>query len=215
MRSICLPLFHLHLKMLHDMYMILITSPYLVFNSYYHEIHPHKEISHSQIGQKAGLNWMVVTPDETPCYHCQVTNNSQDTQQPDTPSRTRGIDHAIATRQGVTLQLWILTAYILRVLRSVTTQEETVHSPWKRWNTTHFLIKKNNQSIKTLIVFNVAQVIKVHVILRQKLTRSKPITWLPLIKQSHHSYGFKWFNLIVQCAQSCWWAKNPKLNWKI
>ena len=78
-----------------------------------------------------------------------------------------------------------------------------------------FLIKKNNQSIKTLMVFNVAQVIKVHVILRQKLTRSKPITWLPLIKQSHHAYGFKWFNLIVQCAQSCWWAKNPKLNWKI
>ena len=137
-------------KRLHDMYMILITCPYLVFNSYYHEIHPHKEISHSQIGQKAGLNWMVVTPDETPCYHCQVTNNSQDTQQPDTPSRTRGIDHAIATRQGVTLQLWILTAYILRVLRSVTTQGETVHSPWKRWNTTHFFIKKITKASKLL-----------------------------------------------------------------
>ena len=163
------------------MYMILNTCPYLVLNSYYHEIHSHKEISHSQIGQEAGLNWMVVTPDETPCYHCQVTNNSQDAQQPDTPSRTRGIDHAIATRQGVTLQLWILTAYFLKVKRSVATQGETIHFPWKRWNIAHCWWQ-NNQSINSLRIFNVARVIKVYVILRQKLIRSKPIIWWPLIK---------------------------------
>ena len=53
------------------------------------------------------------------------------------------------------------------------------------------------------MIFNVARVIKVHVILRQKLTRSKPMTWLPLIKQSNRVYGFKLFNFIVQFAQSC------------
>ena len=74
-----------------------LTCPLLIFYGNNHEINSHEEVSESEICQKTGLNRMIITSDQAPGYHGQVTKHCKDTEQPNTLPGAWGLDHAIAT----------------------------------------------------------------------------------------------------------------------
>lgn len=103
-----------------------ITCPYLVLNSDYHKIKPHEEVWHSKICQQTSLNRMVITPDQTPGNHRQVTKHSKDTKQPDDLPGTWVLDHAIAAWKWVSGRLGVITVYEFEHPCGVTAQGEAV-----------------------------------------------------------------------------------------
>ena len=102
------------------------TLPDVVQNGDDHKIDSHEEVRHREICQKTGLNRMIITSDQAPCYHGQVTEHSKDTEQPNASSGAWGLDHSLTVRYSISFSFRIFTRYVVMVLMDVATQRGSV-----------------------------------------------------------------------------------------